>query len=148
MIHLILTEYLIGSKIQLLAPIKLHRENAHQAIARLQHMGFIRLKIQGEEWTSEMPLPLLETISQLDVVIDRLEVKEGIRERLATSIETVLDLSQGILKVQEGKTGPIRYLTEIYVCPETSYTFSPLEPSDFNFNSPRGACPICQGQGG
>ncbi len=147
-IQLILTDYSAGTKVQLLAPIKLHHENAHQAIARLQQMGFVRLKIQGEEWTSEMPLPSLQSISQLDVVIDRLEMKEGIRERLATSVETALDLSQGILKVQEGKSGAIRYLTEIYVCPETSHAFAPLEPVDFNFNSPRGACPICRGQGG
>lgn len=147
-IHLILKEYPMGAKIQLLAPIKLHRENAHQAITRLQQMGFIRLKIQGEEWTSEMALPPLEAISQLDVVVDRLEMKEGIRERLATSIETALDLSQGILKIQEGKEGLIRYFTEIYVCPETSHAFAPLEPVDFNFNSPRGACPICHGHGG
>lgn len=148
MTHLILKEYCTGTKLQLLAPIKLQRENAHQAIVRLQQMGFIRLKIQGEEWTSEMPLPPIESISQLDAVIDRLEMKEGIRERLATSIETALDLSQGILKIQEGRTGPIRYLTEIYICPETSHSFTPLEPPDFNFNSPRGACPVCHGQGG
>jgi excinuclease ABC subunit A len=147
-IHLILTEYPVGTKLQLLAPIKLKHENTHQAIARLQQMGFIRLKIEGEEWTSEMPIPPIESITQLDVVVDRIEMKEGIRERLATSVETALDLSQGILKVQEGKSGPIRYFTEIYVCPETSHAFAPLQPIDFNFNSPRGACPVCRGQGG
>lgn len=148
MVNILLKEYSIGSKIQLLAPIKLLRENGYQAITRLQQMGFIRLKIQGEEWTSEMPLPPLEMITQLDVVVDRIEIKEGIRERLAPSIETALDLSQGILKVQEGRNGAVRYFTEIYICPETGYTFSPLEPADFNFNSPRGACPICKGHGG
>jgi excinuclease ABC subunit A len=148
MINLILQKYSIGTRIQLLAPIKLHRENAHQAITRLQQMGFIRLKIENEEWTSETPLPPPESISQLDVVVDRIEMKEGIRERLATSVETALDLSHGILKIQEGRTGPIHYLTEIYVCPETSLAFAPLEPADFNFNSPRGACPICRGEGG
>ncbi len=106
------------------------------------------MKIEEEEWTSENPLPPKESISQLDVVVDRLELKEGIRERLATSVETALDLNQGILKIQEGRKGPIRYLTEIYVCPETSFAFAPLGPADFNFNSPRGACPVCRGQGG
>lgn len=148
MVHLILKDYPIGTRIQLLAPIKLKRENAHQAIGRLQQMGFIRLKIQDEEWTSDSPLPPIESITQLDAVVDRLEIKEGIRERLATSIETALDLSQGILKVQEGREGPIQYLTEIYVCPETALAFAPLEPVDFNFNSLRGACPVCRGQGG
>lgn len=147
-IHLILKEYPTGAKIQLLAPIKLKRENPEEAILRLQQMGFVRLKIEGEEWTTDLPLPSLESTTSIDVVIDRLELKEGIRERLAPSIETALDLSQGILKVQEGRQGVIRYFTEVYVCPETSYSFSPLEPVDFNFNSPRGACPICLGRGG
>ena len=75
-------------------------------------------------------------------------MKEGMRERLASSVETTLDLSQGILKIQEGRDGPIRDLTEIYVCPETSFAFAPLDPSDFNFNSARGACPVCFGRGG
>lgn len=147
-IDLILKEYPPGTRLQLLAPIKLQKENAEQAITRLQQMGFIRLKMDGKEWSGEDSLPPLESISQLEVVVDRLEMKEGIRERLATSIETALDLSQGILKIQEGRTGPVRYLTEIYVCPETSLTFAPLEPIDFNFNSPRGACAVCQGRGG
>ena len=144
----ILKEYPTGSKIQLLAPIKLQRENGHQAITRLEQMGFIRLKIQGEDWTNDQPIPPVDQITQLDVVIDRLEIKEGIRDRLASSIETALNQSQGILKVQLGNKGPIHYFTEIYVCPETSLSFAPLKPVDFNFNSPHGACPTCYGQGG
>lgn len=147
-INIILKNYPIGTRIQILAPIKLHRENPHQAILRLEQMGFIRLKINDEEWTHESPLPPSESISQLDVVIDRLEMKEGIRDRLAPSVETALDLSHGILKVQEGRNGTIVYLTEIYICPETDLSFAPLEPADFNFNSPRGACPNCRGFGG
>lgn len=147
-IHFILKEYAPGTKIQLLSPIKLQRENPHQAIQRLQQMGFIRMRIQNQEWTTDSPLPLIEEITQLDVVVDRLEMKEGMRERVAASIETALDLSQGILKIQEGKNGSIRYLTEIYVCPETSLSFAPLGTQDFNFNSVRGACPTCHGLGG
>ncbi len=147
-IDLILREYGSGIRLQLIAPIKLNHEKPKQAIARLQQMGFIRLRIHNQEWTSDEPLPLEEFLSQIDVVVDRLEMKEGIRERLASSVETALDLSQGILKVQVGKEEAMRYLTEIYVCPETSFAFAPLESPDFNFNSHRGACPICQGLGG
>lgn len=147
-IHLILTEYSLGTKIQLLSPIKLEHENVHQAISRLQQMGFTRLKIDQNEWTQESPLPPLKENSSIDVVVDRLEIKEGVRERLASSVETALDLSKGILKIQEGREGAIRYLTEIYVCPETDLSFAPLEPSDFNFNSISGACPVCRGLGG
>ena len=148
MIHWILKNYLDGTKIQLLAPITLHKENAHQAIVRLQQMGYQRIKVQHQEWTGDTPLPPIEELKELDVVVDRLEMKEGIRERLASSVETALDLGQGILKIQEGREGPIHYLTEIFVDPETSYAFAPLVPADFNFNSPRGACPLCHGMGG
>lgn len=147
-IHLLLTEYPEGTRLQLLAPIKLNREPPEEAIKRLQQMGFIRLQLNGQEWLSDSPLPPLDASTQLDVVVDRVEIKEGIRERLSSSVETAMDLSQGILKIQQGRQGEIRYLTEIYICPETSLSFAPLKPNDFNFNSPQGACPICQGQGG
>jgi excinuclease ABC subunit A len=147
-VELILNEYSNGSRLQLLAPVKLQNEKADQAIIRLQRMGFIRLRINGQEWTSEDPLPILNDQTIIDVIVDRLEIKEGIRERLAHSIETAMDLSQGILKVQEGKEGVIRFFTEVYVCPETGISFAPLEKADFNFNSVRGACPSCQGLGG
>lgn len=148
-IDLILKDYPIGARLQLLAPIKLRNETILQAITRLQQMGFIRMRINGQEWMSEdQPPPSFDSSTQLEVVVDRLEMKEEVRDRLAPSVETALDLSQGILKIQEGREGAVRYFTEIYVCPETSYSFSPLEPVDFNFNSPRGACPHCQGIGG
>jgi excinuclease ABC subunit A len=137
-----------GTRFQLLAPIKLIRENAQQAITRLQQMGFVRFKIQGEEYSGEEDLPDMNEINSLDVIVDRLEAKEDIRDRLAHSIETAMDLSQGILKVQEGRTGPIQWLTEIYICPETGHSFAPLQVNDFNFNSPHGACPTCKGLGG
>lgn len=147
-IELILREYPQGTRIQLLSPIKHPKETIQEAIQRLQQLGYIRLRIDEKEWTSEDFLPPLSEHSTLEVIIDRLEIKEGIRERLANSIETALDLSQGILKVQEGKSGSIRYFTEIYVCPESGISFPPLSPSDFNFNSYHGACPTCHGQGG
>lgn len=146
-VDLILREYPEGSRLQLLAPIKLQKENVRDAIERLHQMGFIRLRINNRELTSDEIIDD-EQISQLDVVVDRIEMKEGIRERLSGSVETALDLSQGILKIQEGHAGEIRYLTEIYVCPETSFAFAPLGVADFNFNSPHGACSTCQGEGG
>lgn len=146
--EILLKELPIGTKFQLLAPLRLQRETALQAITRLQQMGFIRFKIQGQDWTSDEPLPPIEEVKEVDVVVDRLESKEGIRERLAHSIETAMDLSQGILKVQEGRQGGIRYFTEIYVCPESGFSFAPLQVKDFNFNSLHGACPVCKGLGG
>ncbi len=146
-IELILKDYPSGTRIQLLAPVKLSREEPGEAIGRLQRMGFIRLRINGIDWISEDPLPPLDEKTQIDVIVDRLEMKEGVRERLALSLETALDLSLGILKVQEGKEGNIRLFTTVYVCPETGISFVPLEKADFNFNSPRGACQACHGLG-
>ena len=147
-IDLILKEYPPSTRIQLLAPIKFHANEAEATIQRLLQMGYIRMKIDGSDWTQDDPTPDFNAIKHIDVVVDRLEMKDDMRERLSHSIETTLDLSQGILKIMEGKAGTIRYLTEIYVCPETSYSFAPLTTPDFNFNSARGACPTCQGQGG
>lgn len=145
-IFTILNDYPTGSRIQLIAPIKLQNESIREAILRLQQMGFVRLRINGQEIVGDEEVEESPNI-KLDVVVDRLEIKEDIRERLSGSIETALDLGQGILQVVEGRDGPIRYFTEIYVCPETSFSFAPLETSDFNFNSPRGACPACHGLG-
>ncbi len=147
-IDYILKDYPVGTRLQLLAPVKLRNETIQEAMTRLQQMGFIRMRINGQEWMSEESPPEFASSAELEVVVDRLEIKEGVRDRLAPSVETALDLSQGILKIQEGREGVIRYFTEIYVCPENSYSFSPLEAVDFNFNSPRGACPHCQGVGG
>ncbi|MBA3722301.1 MAG: excinuclease ABC subunit UvrA [Parachlamydiaceae bacterium] len=147
-IELILKEYPTGSRIQLLSPIKLREENPHETIHRLQRMGFIRLRLNQQEWTLEDTLPTSDSIKDIDVVVDRLAMKEDVRERLTNSVETAMDLSQGVLKVIEGNNGAIKFYTEIFVCPETGMSFAPLETSDFNFNSPRGACPVCQGQGG
>jgi excinuclease ABC subunit A len=144
----LLKKYPSDTRLQLLAPIKLQRESPYAAITRLQQLGFIRLKINHQEWISEDPLLPENEIAHLEVVVDRLEMKEDSRERLASSVETAMDLSQGILKVMEGREGPVEYWTEIYVCPETNFAFAPLEPVDFNFNSARGACPTCQGLGG
>jgi excinuclease ABC subunit A len=147
-VDILLKEYSTGRRLQLLAPVKLQREIPQDAIKRLQQMGFVRFHLNNQEWLSEEPLPDFTPSTQIDVVVDRLEIKEGIRDRLSHSIETAMDLSQGILKVQEGRDGSIHYLTEIYICPETGLSFAPLVPADFNFNSPHGACPVCQGRGG
>lgn len=151
MIHLILKKYPQGTKLQLLAPVMIREpETAIETVIRLQQMGFIRLRIDGKEELTEDLLhnPAIPLSKEIEVVVDRLEMKEGIRERLAASIETALDQSHGILKIQEGKEGPICFLSEVYVCPKTKRTFAPLAPADFNYFSPRGACPICSGRGG
>lgn len=141
----ILQDYSANSRIQLIAPIRLERETLAQAITRLQKMGFVRLRIDGFELLEASETPLEG--AELEVVVDRIQIREGVRDRLSGSIEMALDLSHGILKVQEGLAGQLRAYTEIYLCPDSGFAFPPLTPSDFNFHSPRGACPACHGKG-
>ena len=142
----ILADYAEGTRLQLLAPIPLESESLEEALQRLQKMGFIRFVIEGVEWLPEASPP--ESAEQLEVVVDRILLKEGIRERLTESVETAHELSRGILKVIEGRSGPARYYSEIYYCPESGQKFPRLEPADFNPRSPHGACPRCEGKGG
>lgn len=147
----ILKEYPQGAKIQFLSPINLTNEILSDAVLRLRKQGFIRLRISGREYFIEdVPLSILDEKSNLEVVVDRIVMKEGVRSRIFESVSTSLDLGNGVMKVLEckGDEEKKRYYTEIYVCPETGISFSPLGVSDFNFNSVQGACPKCQGRGG
>lgn len=140
----ILQDYPIGSRIQLIAPIRRDRETLSDAVQRLQKMGFVRLRIDGIELEEGQELPLS---GQVEVVVDRLQMHEGVRDRLGASVITALELSHGILKVQEGTRGAEAFYTEVYLCPESGMAFAPLTPADLNPNSPHGACPNCQGAG-
>jgi excinuclease ABC subunit A len=147
-IDIILNDYPPRTRIQILSPCKIDPEGLEATINKLLQMGYIRMKIDGQDWMQDDTLPSSKSTHNIDVIVDRLEIADDVRERLGNSIETAMDLSRGILKVQEGREGPVRYFTEIYVCPETSHSFAPLGTADFNFNSPHGACPLCRGVGG
>jgi excinuclease ABC subunit A len=144
----ILREYPQGMKIQIYSPIDLTKEAFPAAIARLQKMGFVRFRCDGEEFFAEDEMPEGDKEIALELIVDRLEIKEGVRDRLSASIKTALEYGRGIIKVQEGRDGEIHYYTEVYVCPETGISFAPLDVKDFNFNSLHGACPRCHGRGG
>ena len=143
-VEAIMADYPAGAKMQLIAPVARHGETANETLMRLQRSGFIRILVDGTEWESGTP----DETASIEVVIDRLVMKDDIRDRLAGSIETALDLSQGILKVIEGRDGAATHYTEVFLDPDTGESFPPLEPRDFSFVSPRGACPICAGAGG
>ncbi|MFT4553840.1 MAG: excinuclease ABC subunit A [Chlamydiales bacterium] len=144
----ILREYEEGERLQLIAPVSLEFEELVPAVSRLRQQGFIRLRINGEEFSPEDPVPDVQGDPHLEVVIDRIIMKTEIRSRLNESVVTALELGRGVLKVQEGKEGSQRYFTEIYVCPETGLSFAPLGMADFNYKSIHGACPECHGKGG
>lgn len=147
-IETILNNYSEGQRIQILAPIQLGSLALEESIARLQHMGFVRLRLNGQEFAPDEKIPKSDLETQLDVVVDRLAMKEGVRDRLTASINTALNESGGIVKIQEGKEGGLRFFTEIYVCPESGMSFPPLDIKDFKLHSALAACPQCQGRGG
>lgn len=130
----VLKSYPEGTRLQLISPVRLETEPLGHAVERLQKLGFLRLRFGGEEFEVGQKIP--EGKGTLEVVIDRLQLQEGVRERLAASITTALDLSRGVLMIQEGREGPVRYFTEVYLCPDSGLSFGPLRPRDFRTLSP------------
>ncbi|MDP1835892.1 MAG: excinuclease ABC subunit UvrA [Chlamydiales bacterium] len=143
-----IVRYEEGTRLQLLAPVSIQREGIEAVVLRLQKMGYLRLRIDGQDFEAGEEIPPSGDATTLDVVVDRIIAKEGIRERVSGSVETALDLSHGIVKVLEGREEKIVYFTEVFLSPDTGATFDPLEPADFNYLSPKGACPQCHGRGG
>ncbi|HTY21753.1 MAG TPA: excinuclease ABC subunit UvrA [Desulfomonilaceae bacterium] len=138
----------MGARIHLLAPIVSGRKGEYQK--ELQHLareGFVRVKIDGE------PRDLSEEIKldknkkhNIDVVVDRLVIKEGMEKRLADSLETAVRMGQGTAVVEE-QDGEIHIFSEKFACPEHGVSFGEISPRLFSFNNPFGACEACSGLG-
>lgn len=140
------------SKIMLLAPVVQERKGEHiQKLEELRAAGFVRARIDGVlmelESTPKLDLRRKHTI---EVVVDRLKVRSDIKTRLADSLETALNLAQGIVTIahlEEDKiTQEITYSSK-FACPLCGYSITELEPRLFSFNNPSGACPTCDGLG-
>lgn len=143
-----------GTKIILLAPLVEHQKGTHlERFKKLKSEGFVRIRINGL-FTELDPFPVLDKNKKhsLDLVIDRLILKEGIRGRLADSVELALRYGEGRLIVHEpdrvssSDTGDTLHATES-VCPVCRVSLPTLNPQLFSFNSPQGACPRCAGLG-
>lgn len=139
-IETLLRDYPNGSRLQLIAPII---ERGPGKLAELEKMGYVRFLVNDREYEGTVGPK-----DRIAVVVDRIVMNDEVRPRLAGSVENALDLSRGVLKVQEGREGAVRYLTESYFCPESGLVFFPLEPIDFNPRSVRGRCPVCEGDPG
>jgi excinuclease ABC subunit A len=140
-----------GSKIMLLAPVVRNRKGEYvKLLEEMRAQGFLRARINGEVYeldqTPELELRKKHTI---EVVVDRLKVREGLQLRLSESFETALRLADGLASVvpMEGESGTQLLFSANYACPHCGYTLSELEPRLFSFNSPSGACPTCDGLG-
>ena len=139
-----------GSKLMILAPVIRDRKGEHvQVIENMRSQGFIRLRIDGRVYDID-DLPDLDKKRkhQIDVVVDRFKVKEGLEQRLAESFETALALADGIALVapMDGE-GEETTFSSRYACTHCGYSLSELEPRIFSFNNPAGACPTCDGLG-
>ncbi|RAV67946.1 excinuclease ABC subunit UvrA [Aerococcus urinae] len=136
------------TRIQILAPIVYGKKGQHKKLLeKVQQQGYVRVRIDGEMYDVE-DLPELNKNKKhdIDVVIDRLVIKEGIRARLADSLETALRLTEGYALVDIIGGEEILF-SEHYACPLCGFTVGELEPRLFSFNAPFGRCPECDGIG-
>ncbi len=141
-------EYPTNSRIQVLAPLVRSRKGEHrEAVEEIKKQGFARLRVNGEAVDVDAELKLDKNKKHdIEVVIDRLVVKEGIASRLADSIETAIKLAGGTVGIVQGNEAMRIFSTE-YGCPNCDISFEELSPRMFSFNSPYGACTGCLGLG-
>ncbi len=138
-----------GSKLILLAPIARGKKGEFKKeFAELQKKGFQRLNIDGEIYSiDELPALNKNQKHDIEVVVDRLIIKDGIQTRLAQSVETALKLSDGLLYVENMADKSRATFSSKFACPVSGFTIAEIEPRLFSFNNPEGACPRCGGLG-
>ena len=142
-----------GTRFYLLAPIVRGRKGEYRKeMLELRKQGFQRLKVDGEFYDiDDVPALDKKFKHDIDVVVDRIVVKEGISTRLADSFETALKLADGLAIAEmatKGEEEPERIVfSEKFACPESGFTIAEIEPRLFSFNNPHGACPTCDGLG-
>jgi excinuclease ABC subunit A len=137
-----------GTKIHILAPLSRQRKGEYkQMFDDLAKSGFARVRVDGKMYElSEEIILNKQQKHDIDVVVDRLAIKAGIEERLSDSVATALKEGSGIVVV-DVIGGKELLFSEHAACAKCGISFEPLEPNMFSFNSPRGACPSCQGLG-
>ena len=137
-----------GTRIQLLAPVVRGRKGEHAKVFdRAKKSGYVRVRVDGNLYELTEEIKLDKNIKHnIEIVVDRLVVKEGIERRLTDSVENVLALAEGLLMVDviDGET--INF-SQSFACPDCGVSISEIEPRSFSFNNPFGACPVCFGLG-
>ena len=136
------------TKIQLLAPVVRGRKGTHaKLLEQAKRSGYVRVQIDGNLYELSEEISLDKNIKHnIEIVVDRLIVKPGIEKRLSDSIETVLDLEEGLLMV-DTMDGNIHNFSQSFSCPDCGISVDEIEPRSFSFNNPFGACPDCLGLG-
>ena len=137
-----------GTKIQLLAPVVRGRKGEHAKLfEQAKRSGYVRVRVDGNIYDLSEEIKLEKNIKHnIEIIIDRLVIKEGIENRLTDSVETVLKLAEGLLVVDVIGGEPIS-LSQSFSCPDCGISIDEIEPRIFSFNNPFGACPECHGIG-
>ena len=152
----------VGTKLMLLAPITRGQKGEHRKeLQQMSKRGFTRVKVDGEMYEiADMPTLDKNKKHDISVVVDRVKLSTELGNRLADSIETILNISDGLLHVEivelgeetkktktEHKNGDVLTFSSKFACPVSGFTLAEIEPRIFSFNSPFGACPTCDGLG-
>ena len=137
-----------GTKIQLLAPVVRGRKGEHSKIfERAAKSGYVRVRVDGNMYELSEEIKLDKNIKHnIEIIVDRLVVKEGINKRLTDSIENVMSLSDGLVYV-DVIDGEMMTFSQSFSCPDCGVSIDEIEPRSFSFNNPFGACPACAGLG-
>ena len=137
-----------GARIQLLAPVVRGRKGEHaKVLDRAKRSGYVRVRVDGNLYELTEEIKLDKNIKHtIEIVVDRLVIKEGIERRLTDSIESVLALADGLLMV-DVIGGETLNFSQSFACPDCGISISEIEPRSFSFNNPYGACPVCYGLG-
>lgn len=137
-----------GTRFQVLAPVVKGRKGRHEKLlAGIKKSGYVRVIVDGNQYDLAEEITLDKNIKHsIDVVVDRLVVKEGMEQRLADSIETALKLADGNMTVDVIGGERLKF-SDSFSCPDCGVSIDEIEPRSFSFNNPFGACPVCHGLG-
>ncbi|MBQ8527146.1 MAG: excinuclease ABC subunit UvrA [Lachnospiraceae bacterium] len=136
------------TRLQILAPIVRGRKGEHvKVLDRAKRSGYVRVRIDGNLYELSEEIKLDKNIKHtIEIVVDRLIMKEGIEKRLTGSVENALELAEGLLVVDAGE-GETMNFSQSFSCPDCGVSIDEIEPRSFSFNNPFGACPCCFGLG-
>lgn len=137
-----------GTRFQLLSPIVRGKKGRHEKVLeRAKKSGYVRVRIDGNLYELSEEIELDKNVKHdIEIVVDRLIVRSGLSSRLADSIETALQLSDGLLTVDVQGGEQINF-SRNFACPDCGVSIEEIEPRSFSFNNPFGACPVCAGLG-
>ncbi len=137
-----------GTKIQVMSPVVRGRKGQHEKLfEKAKRSGYVRVRVDGSIYDLAEEIKLDKNIKHtVEIVVDRLVVKQGIEKRLTDSIENALGLSEGLLTIDviDGKE---LHFSQSFSCPDCGISIDEVEPRSFSFNNPFGACPVCFGLG-